>query len=366
MKKLIVKNIWRLIVSSLVTLLPSIVAALLWGVFSDRFTEHFGGAAGAEILLSMMAFVPVFLLVLNLAAVLITLWDSMKHPQSEKVLGIIFWICPAISIYAFSMIGCIACGLNISAYNFVCVLLGILFVILGNYMPKCKQNFTIGIKIKWTLANQANWTATHRIAGFVWFIFGMVCLVLGLLPASEIGFILLIVLTIAVAIIPAVYSYIFYRRQIKSGEATEDDYSVDADLKYSKTTVIVVSILIGCLLIFVAGVMFFGDVSVKYGDESFTVSASLSGSLTVDYSDVESLEYVQKDDVGTRLVGVASARLLAGSFRSDTYGIYTRYTYTGAESAVVIKLTDGSTVVVNGIDAAATEAIYAEIQKKLD
>ncbi|MEG1783019.1 MAG: SdpI family protein, partial [Oscillospiraceae bacterium] len=47
-------------------------------------------------------------------------------------------------------------------------MLGVLFMILGNYMPKCKHNYTFGIKTPWTLASENVWNKTHRMAGPIW------------------------------------------------------------------------------------------------------------------------------------------------------------------------------------------------------
>ena len=47
----------------------------------------------------------------------------------------------------------------------VSILIGILFVILGNYMPKLQQNFTVGIRVPWTLNSTENWNRTHRLGG---------------------------------------------------------------------------------------------------------------------------------------------------------------------------------------------------------
>ena len=38
---------------------------------------------------------------------------------------------------------------------------GLLFMIIGNYLPKVKQNNTIGIRVVWTLQDEENWSATH-------------------------------------------------------------------------------------------------------------------------------------------------------------------------------------------------------------
>ena len=43
-----------------------------------------------------------------------------------------------------------------------------MFLLLGNYLPKIKQNNTLGIKISWTLTNEENWNKTHRFAETIW------------------------------------------------------------------------------------------------------------------------------------------------------------------------------------------------------
>ena len=52
--------------------------------------------------------------------------------------------------------------------------IGVLFMIIGNYLPKCKQNYTMGIKLPWTLDDEENWNRTHRFAGFLWVAGGVV------------------------------------------------------------------------------------------------------------------------------------------------------------------------------------------------
>ena len=80
-----------------------------------------------------------------------------------------------------------------------------MIIIIGNYLPKARQNYTIGIKIPWTLANEENWNRTHRLAGYLWMICGilMVLICLTQLVPSEwlIGIILFMTL------VPCVYSF---------------------------------------------------------------------------------------------------------------------------------------------------------------
>ena len=81
-------------------------------------------------------------------------------------------------------------------------------MIIGNYLPKCKQNYTVGIKTPWTLNNEEVWNKTHKISGYLWVIGGFIITI-----SSFIGFesIMLVVLII-IAFVPIVYSYILYKK----------------------------------------------------------------------------------------------------------------------------------------------------------
>jgi len=88
---------------------------------------------------------------------------------------------------------------------------GVLFIVIGNWLPKCQQTYTMGIKLPWTLASEANWNATHRFGGKVWVIGGIVTM----LTAFFGSFWLLMVILAAMVILPTVYSYLYYRNHEK-------------------------------------------------------------------------------------------------------------------------------------------------------
>lgn len=89
--------------------------------------------------------------------------------------------------------------------------LGLLFVVLGNYMPKVKANYFVGIRTPWTLANETVWTRTHRFGGKVFVIGGILILVSAFAPSS-IRAVLLIASIACVAIVPMVYSYVVFKK----------------------------------------------------------------------------------------------------------------------------------------------------------
>ena len=97
------------------------------------------------------------------------------------------------------------------------ILLGLMFIVIGNYLPKCKQSYTMGIKLPWTLNDEENWNRTHRLGGKLWVACGLIFIVSMFLPNKFMVAITLVVITIAV-LVPTVYSYLLFREKEKHAE----------------------------------------------------------------------------------------------------------------------------------------------------
>ncbi|MDD4445949.1 MAG: SdpI family protein, partial [Eubacteriales bacterium] len=103
-------------------------------------------------------------------------------------------------------------GAEIPITMLVTALVGVLLVVCGNYLPKCRRNYTVGIKLPWTLDSDENWNKTHRFAGPVWVVGGILFIATAFFDTLYAG---LGVITVMVAL-PAVYSYSVYRKQSRS------------------------------------------------------------------------------------------------------------------------------------------------------
>lgn len=86
---------------------------------------------------------------------------------------------------------------------------GVLLMVLGNYMGKLRKNFFIGIRTPWTLASDAVWERTHRLGGWLFMLAGLVTMV-GVLTGMP-AWLMLAAIVVAV-LIPYVYSFRIYRR----------------------------------------------------------------------------------------------------------------------------------------------------------
>jgi len=91
-------------------------------------------------------------------------------------------------------------------------LLGFAFAGMGIYMPKFKQNYMAGFKLPWTLENEANWNATHALAGKIWTVGGALQMISALLLSGPAIFIVFISITAVMVIIPSIYSYRMFKR----------------------------------------------------------------------------------------------------------------------------------------------------------
>lgn len=97
-----------------------------------------------------------------------------------------------------------ALGFNLNISTLVRWGVGLLFIVIGNYMGQIRHNYFFGIKLPWTLANETVWRKTHRVGGFGFIIVGLIFI----LTSSIISFISLIVLTVGLGI----YSYLEFKK----------------------------------------------------------------------------------------------------------------------------------------------------------
>jgi uncharacterized membrane protein len=89
---------------------------------------------------------------------------------------------------------------------------GLLFILLGNYMPRMKSNWWMGIRTPWTLSSESVWRSTHRLGGRTFVLGGVLMLASLALPAqARVG--ALIAAVVLSALVPAVWSYVAWRRE---------------------------------------------------------------------------------------------------------------------------------------------------------
>lgn len=202
-----------LVVTTLVCLLPLVFSALVYAELPDQVAIHFN-AAGVPDNFASKAFaafgLPLLLTLLNVVLQIALKADPKRDPN-ERIYHISRWLIASLNLFLTPLTLLIALGKPIEVQRVVPMAVSILLLIIGNYLPKCKQNYTIGIKLPWTLASEYNWRKTHRFAGWLWTVVS-IAFILGLLLNLDAAPLFIIGIPILV-IVPAIYSFILYRTE---------------------------------------------------------------------------------------------------------------------------------------------------------
>lgn len=353
----------EIIFGSLLTLIPILIGILLWNQLPDLMTTHWSANSQPDGY-APKAFAVFGIPLLLLGIHWLSLWITRKDPgfetQSKKAFGIIFWIIPVINLFVCCIMYGVALGQTVNMTSILFVLMGLLFICIGNYLPKIKKNYTLGIKVIWTLSDEENWYATHRFGGKVMVLGGLLMTASACFPVKY-SIIALLPVTLSIALLPMLYSYLYYKKQCSEGRGYSlKNLQVDESAKtvYRVSTVVLIAVV--ALLI---AVMCFGQIKYVYNSDSFTIEASFYNDMTVEYDSIDSIEIRYESVPGTRVMGFGSPRMLLGTFENEEFGQYTRYTCTSSKCSIILTSAD-KTLVVSGKDTAETELIYASLLEK--
>lgn len=201
-----------LVVTTILTLLPVVIGLILWEQLPAEMATHFGGENEPNGW-SSKAFtvfgIPAIMAVLHLFCLLVTAADPKKNNISPKAMNIVYWIIPVVSIFMMGAVYAFALGIEVNIGMLCCLLIGVLLIVLGNYMPKAKQNYTFGVKTPWALNSEENWNKSNRLAAWVFVALGFIFIINAFLLWEW-----LVLIVIPGALIPIVYSYILYKKGI--------------------------------------------------------------------------------------------------------------------------------------------------------
>ena len=210
---MIKKNLKLMIISSLVALLPIIAGVMLWDKLPAELPIHWdvsGNVDGYASRAFVVFLFPLILTALHWLTIFVTSIDPKRQNHSDKMMIVVYWLVPALSIVISLACYATALGMDIMMDALVPALMGVIFIVIGNYLPKCKQSHTVGIRLPWTLNSEENWNKTHRLGGYTMVVGGIV-----IFATAFIGiFWLFMVITAVMVIVPIVYSFVLYKKGI--------------------------------------------------------------------------------------------------------------------------------------------------------
>ena len=212
MKKRIDK---ALIITTLLCLVPSLFGLIVYDRLPDQIATHFnfgGDADGYSSKAFAVLGLPVFMAVFNLIVQAALKFDPKHQNHPSALITLVKWLFPVLSFVMVGATTLISLGWEVSMNKLAYIIVGVVLILIGNYLPKCKQNYTMGIKLPWTLDDEDNWNRTHRLGGWIYVLCGILFMVGGLLGIGWPVFVIFFVL----AMVPAVYSFLLYKKKQKN------------------------------------------------------------------------------------------------------------------------------------------------------
>ncbi|ESQ81020.1 SdpI family protein [Asticcacaulis sp. YBE204] len=134
-----------------------------------------------------------------------------KVERSARVYGVAWMLTLGVITAAHLFIVGKALGVEI-AIGWLTVLPGLLFIVLGNFLPKTRYNYIVGIRTPWTLSDERVWDRTHRLAGPVFMLMGLVMLIGAWLVPANYQHTVILAGALGSALILTVASYVFARQ----------------------------------------------------------------------------------------------------------------------------------------------------------
>ncbi|MCT4378667.1 DUF1648 domain-containing protein [Leuconostoc falkenbergense] len=202
----------RVLLPNLISLLPIVYGGLLWQYLPQQLPIHFGIDGQPD------QYAPKLIAVIGLPVLIIAvnyvIIRSMKNKgiDNQKVFPVLIWSLPLLLNVVQIVTFMHALNYHINIGSVILPVIGLLFIVLGNYLPKTTPNYMVGIRLPETLHNSENWQKTNRLGGFTMVFAGFILLITGIIGnmIAVIGLIVAMVITI---LVPAVYAIWLAHRQ---------------------------------------------------------------------------------------------------------------------------------------------------------
>ena len=194
--------------TSILILLPSLVGCVFWNQLPEEIPTHFNLLGQADCYNHKVFAIfglPALMLLMHWVLLFLMVKDPKSSNISSKIQILIYWIIPFVSCLSMISIYGESLGYSMMSGLLAQIFMGVVMIVIGNYLPKTHRNYIIGIRLPWTLENDGNWRKTHRLAGKIWVLGGLL-LFLNSFVQLYVYWVFFLTLFFVV-IIPSVYSY---------------------------------------------------------------------------------------------------------------------------------------------------------------
>ena len=200
-----------------IVVLPFLYLAYIYADLPATVPTHWNAAGeiddwGSKEILWIIPFATGFL-----GYVLLSIVPKIDPKKQIKLMGAKFYQLKFIFVLFLAALGLYILYAtkqqSMSNPNILFILIGVFFTALGNYLPSVKPNYFVGLRTPWTLESATVWKRTHRLAGKLWVLGGIVVILASLLLPQPQNLVIFFVIIGIITLIPLVYSYIWYKQE---------------------------------------------------------------------------------------------------------------------------------------------------------
>ncbi|MHA7829659.1 MAG: SdpI family protein [Flagellimonas sp.] len=200
-----------------IVLLPFLYLAYVWNQLPAQVPLHYNikgevdryGDKSELILIPIMTSLLIYMIFLAVPHI-----DPKKQIQKMgKKYDTLKWVITTFMSVLALFIIYTAKNQSFANPNYILLLCGVLFILLGNYFKTIKANYFIGIRTPWTLENESVWKETHKLGGKIWFAGGLLVILSSLIFDERTNFIIFMTIIAVMVLVPVVYSYLLFKKQ---------------------------------------------------------------------------------------------------------------------------------------------------------
>ena len=202
--------------TSIVCLLPIVIALILYDELPEQIAiqwNHKGNPSNIAPKAFVAFGMPFFFMILNIFSKL-RLYNDPKRDNIATAMKVLYtWLIPCLALVMIPISLFRATGANIPIEVIGPVITGIILIVVGNYLPKNRLNYAVGIRLPWTLHDSDNWNKTHRISGYLHILSGIILILASFLFYKNAAWLVIFfVVLVLTTVIPFLYSYVLYKK----------------------------------------------------------------------------------------------------------------------------------------------------------
>lgn len=202
------------LITTLLCLVPIAIGTALQNKLPSEIPINYGFNNEAGTLASK--WIVIFLLPLILALVNLfvnlTLTEKNRQRIGKRLSAVLIWLVPLLSVVVSMFLILKPLGLPLKAGSLVFSIISVIFIIIGNYIPKCRPNSYVGYRLSWIMNDDELWMKTHRFSGFVLVIAGFASLAASFFAIGKYVFLVCLVIIIFV---PLIYSLAIKKKAVQ-------------------------------------------------------------------------------------------------------------------------------------------------------